>query len=373
MRSRLVLNKLPVPTWRWLKVNHTVLENLDLPGITPYRKDPIKMAPKNGLDLQIQPKNLYFMDSMGNFPQGGPKGVSDEMVDFVQNHHNTGVLLQIQEGAHLKSPIWLTFAHDGDHRSIIDHNLIIAQANSHSTLIMDYSSEDATPGFHNGYTRVFAKEGASIHVIRIQNMNDSSISLDSTISTLGRDARVTMTTIELGAQNRVSSMVSHLEGENALSNMDSVYLTDGHRQLDMNYYMFHHARRSQSNINVQGAMMDRSKKIFKGTLDFKRGASLSKGSEEEYAILLDPEVVCQSIPLLLCEEDDVQGQHAASAGRIDEDQLFYLMSRGLSHGEARRIIIESAFEPILKGIPLAHLKDQVKANINHRLMQDREG
>lgn len=68
MRSRLVLNKLPVPTWRWLKVNHTVLENLDLPGITPYRKDPIKMAPKNGLDLQIQPKNLYFMDSMGNFP-----------------------------------------------------------------------------------------------------------------------------------------------------------------------------------------------------------------------------------------------------------------------------------------------------------------
>lgn len=109
-------------------------------------------------------------------------------------------------------------------------------------------------------------------------------------------------------------------------------------------------------------------KIFKGTLDFKKGASRSKGIEEEYAILLDKTVKADAIPLLLCEEDDVEGQHAASAGQIDSDKLFYLMSRGLDEKEAKKLIVEASFTPIIDKIPMEYLKEEITKEIHRRIV-----
>ena len=88
-------------------------------------------------------------------------------------------------------------------------------------------------------------------------------------------------------------------------------------------------KKSFSDIHTLGALSDTSKKSFRGTLDFLRGAVASEGAEEDTCLLLDPTVKSISLPLLLCKEDNVVGNHAASAGQIDQNKLFYLMSRGL--------------------------------------------
>lgn len=114
--------------------------------------------------------------------------------------------------------------------------------------------------------------------------------------------------------------------------------------------------------------MDHGTKVFRGNLDFKRGARHSKGVEEEYVVLLDPTVKSHSIPALLCDEDDVQGEHAASAGQINENQLFYLMSRGLNERESKKLIVEASFRPILDKLPLEDLRETINKEIDRRLM-----
>jgi Fe-S cluster assembly scaffold protein SufB len=113
--------------------------------------------------------------------------------------------------------------------------------------------------------------------------------------------------------------------------------------------------------------MDESKKVFRGNLDFKTGAKRSKGIEEEYVILLDPNVKSDSLPALMCDEDDVQGEHAASAGQIDKNKLFYLMTRGLSEREAKKLIVEAQFKPIIDNIPIENLRNIINSEISRRL------
>ena len=100
---------------------------------------------------------------------------------------------------------------------------------------------------------------------------------------------------------------------------------------------------------------------------FKRGAAKSEGREGEFAILLDKDVKVHAIPTLFCDEDDVIGEHYASIGKVDEDKLFYLMSRGLSEGRAKKLIVESSFRPILDNIDdetiREHLLDELEKRI----------
>ena len=132
--------------------------------------------------------------------------------------------------------------------------------------------------------------------------------------------------------------------------------------------MIHKGVRSLSNIETKGVLMDESRKVFRGNLYFKKGARASKGVEGEYVLLLDPKVKSDSIPGLFCEEDDVQGEHAASAGQMDKDKLFYLMSRGLSERESKKLIVEASFRPVIDKIPLISMRDMLMEEIERRLL-----
>ena len=199
-------------------------------------------------------------------------------------------------------------------------------------------------------------------------MKDLSHSFDSNITFIESQGKVNWISVELGSNISKSSYSNFLEGVASESNIHSIYLGDGSRKMDLDYSMIHKGPRSQSRIETKGVLMDESEKIFKGNLDFKRGARRSKGVEEEYVILLDPRVKSNSIPALLCEEDDVEGEHAASAGQINESKLFYLMSRGLSEREAKKLIVEASFRPIIDRIPLEHSRRLIIEEIERRLI-----
>ena len=200
-------------------------------------------------------------------------------------------------------------------------------------------------------------------------MNKDSENFDSNVSYVDYGAKVNYVNVELGSKKSFSNIVTNLDEDTAESNLKSIYLVDGDRYTDLNYIMNHRGRRTNSDMEIRGVLKDKGNKMFKGTLDFKKGASRSKGSEEEYAILLDPRVKSDAIPLLLCEEDDVEGQHAASAGKIDGDKLFYLMSRGLSEKESKKLIVEASFKPILDLIPVEVIRENIENEIHKKLVE----
>ena len=128
-------------------------------------------------------------------------------------------------------------------------------------------------------------------------------------------------------------------------------------------------RATNYDLAIKGALADRAQKTCKVTIDFKRGSSTSKGSEEEYVTLLSDDIKNVAVPILLCTEDDVEGIHAASAGKIDEDILFYIMSRGFSESEAKRLILESKFAETIDLIENEEIRKRVYTTLSKKLSE----
>lgn len=357
------INKIPVRTWRWLGVNDLSIDK-ELPEIKPYNKGIVKDNFEEGLKIIAINKDantLRILDTL-NY-----EGVSLEAANQVKNNYNTGLFIQTSPEKRASVPIFIDYSMDKENPVVIDDNVIVAEENSEVTVIMKYDSDNEGNYFHNGFTRIYGKAGSTINLIKIQTMSDTGIHLDANIAKLEDRAELNCVSVELGASHSVTNYRTDLKGYKSSKNLSSIYLGDKERNIDINYLINHYGKETKSSIETRGALLDKSNKIFKGTLDFKKGSSGSKGQEEEYAVILSPKVRNRSVPILLCTEDDVEGQHAASAGKIDENKLFYLMSRGLSEKEAKKLIIEAAFNPILNKIPLEDVKAEITESIRRKL------
>lgn len=337
------------------------LKELNLPEFKEYNNEFLPNI--NGMNLKITKtinrKNRPVLDSY--------RGLGEELEKIPQNHNNAGIELKLDDDVTIKEPLLINYYLDNDNPVLIDHNLIDVGKNSVLTLIFDYASDDTTDLFHNGLTDVTVNENATLNIIKLQRLNSSSNNFDTNIILIKDSGKVNLITIELGAKITAINYTNYLNGENSSANLSSIYLGDGDRKLDLNYTMIHKGRKSESNIESKGALKDNSVKVFRGNLEFLKGAKKSKGSESEYTTLLSPSVKSDSIPALMCHEDDVDGNHAVSAGRIDENKLFYLQSRGLDEFSAKKLIVESSFNPILEKIPDEKLKKIILLEIERRI------
>ena len=138
--------------------------------------------------------------------------------------------------------------------------------------------------------------------------------------------------------------------ENAKSELNNIYLGFNENILDMNYYYENIGINSISSIESQGVLNDCSSKKYRATIDFISGAKNSKGDILENTILLSDTCKSSSVPILLCTEENVEGSHAVSTGKLKEENLFYLMSRGLSKDDATRLLILANMNKIIDKI-----------------------
>lgn len=267
--------------------------------------------------------------------------------------------------SNIKLPIAVNYAVNGDDDTIIDLNLIIAERASNMTVMFDYSSEKR--GFHNGLTVVIAKDGSNVNIVKIQRLSDDSSNFDNNIIITGNDASVRWTQVDLGSRVDAYDITAELEGTGSSAYLNSIFLGTKNQSHDMSYKVNHIAPRTESNVDVKGALKDTSKAVFRGNLDMKRGAKKAKGNESEVVLLLDKTVRSDAIPALWCSEDDVQANHSASAGQIDENKLYYMMSRGLSIDEAKLLMVEASFNPVIDTLPSDTMRESIRDYIGRRI------
>lgn len=162
-------------------------------------------------------------------------------------------------------------------------------------------------------------------------------------------------------------IIQILCGKNADNNLNTIYLGKENQVFDLNYIAELYGEKSNVNFEVQGALKDKSKKHFKGTIDFKRGSKKSKGNENEACMLLSNEAKSLALPMLLCSEEDVEGNHQASSGKIGDKELFYIMSRGFDEKAAMKLMVRAKFNRILESIKNEELKNEIIFQIDKRL------
>ena len=219
----------------------------------------------------------------------------------------------------------------------------------------------------SAFIRAEIAEGGELHLIRVQLAPDDMARADRIEAEVAAGAAFRFTAVEAGGRVSASSLDISLSGRGSVADVAALYFVDGTRHTDMNYVVRQKAPETDATMLVYGALAGQAEKVFRGTLDFVSGSAGSVGRESEEVILLSPKVRNRSVPLMLSGEADVDGHHAVTIGKMDENKLFYLMSRGLDSEEAKKLVVEAALAPVLSRLPDATLAEEIRTAIEGRL------
>ena len=276
---------------------------------------------------------------------------------------NKTVKIIIPENVQVEENIKLEFELDDENELLIENIEIILEKNSSANFQIVYTSSNLEEAFHSGELNINLKENANAKVV-VANLVKNTNNFYEMKNILEKNSILNYTIAEIGGNNKISNYFSQLKGENAENLLNVIYLGKEKETIDINYNIETYGERAKAYINVQGAINDYAKKNFKGTIDFKEGSKKAIGKENENCMILSPYAKSKSLPMLLCHEEEVEGEHGVASGRIDENKLFYIMTKGISYEDARKLIIKANFNDIIRKINDESLEKLIDEEIN---------
>lgn len=350
----LKVNETPVRTSRNFNINNIKLENIEIPKETKKFNNVYIENTKN-IEIKLNEDEKFNITY----------GLGEYLNDLVNNKSNYQAKLEINNNGKANAQVKFNF--NKQDMNLLEKINIEAKEKSNSTIVLKYESENEDVYFHNGLINVNAKENSKVNIIILNLLNTNSNNFLSIENKIEKQAKVNYCIVDFGGKNSITNYYSNLLGDNSNNIINSIYLGNKDQIFDLNYIGELRGKESNINIEVQGALKDKAKKHFKGTIDFKKGCKRAKGNENENCMLLSDTSRSIALPMLLCSEEDVEGNHSCSAGKIGEKELFYIMSRGFELKDAMKLMVRAKFNKILEEIQDENLKEQILTKIDERL------
>lgn len=352
--EELKLNETPVRTSRNFSINNIKLDNVAIPDeIGDFNNIKIEVNdPKIKVDEVTASCDLVY-------------GLSDIFTNQVKMKANQNLKITIDSKTNKE--ICIDFKFDKENVNLVDYIEIVANETAKATIILKYESTEYIEAFHNGVFKLLAKKDSKVNVILVNLMNQNSNNFMAIENNLEENAVVNYTIVDFGGKNSITNYYSNLGGNKSDNQLNTIYLGKDNQLFDLNYIGELKGEKSNIDIEVQGALKDKAKKNFKGTIDFKKGCKKATGNENEACMLLSDTAKSIALPMLLCSEEEVEGNHSSSAGKIGEKELFYIMSRGFELKEAMKLMVRAKFNKVLENIKKQELKEQILNEIDRRL------
>ena len=206
------------------------------------------------------------------------------------------------------------------------------------------------------YTTAELSENATLRLVQLWRGGAGERLINDVNVRCGENARFEYYRLILGGGETFDNCAVTLEGDGSSFGCEIGYRLGGDEKLDMNLSAIHTGRKTTSHINASGVLRCRSFKLFRGTIDLRRGCAGAVGDEVEDVLLMDETVRNQTVPVILCAEEDVVGNHGATIGRIDESVVFYLQSRGLTREAIYEMMAQAKLNAVITKIPEAKLR-----------------
>ena len=345
--EKLKLNETPVRTSRNFLINNIKLENVVIPEKLEMFQN-VMVTGTESFNKDINKQHLNY-------------GLSEELEENVFCKANSQIAINVKENDNIK----VTYDFDDDNLQLVNQIDICATGNAN--IIIEYKSSTNKECFHNGVIKVFAKENAKLNITVINLLNSNSEHFEAMENILEDNSDLNYTIIDIGGKNSIQNYYSNIIGKSAKNDLKTIYLGSENQIKDINYIAELRGQKSFVDIDVQGALKENAKKNFKGTIDFKKGCKKAKGNENEFCMLLSEKAKSLALPMLLCTEDDVEGNHSTASGKVDKEQLFYIMTRGLSYKEAVKLIVRANFNKTIERILDEEVKQNIIKEIDERL------
>ena len=246
------------------------------------------------------------------------------------------------------------------------HTVITAKANSRGTVVL----RSTGPASLSENVEIVVEDGADLTVIALQEWDDAALHLASHFASVGRDAKLKHVVVSLGgAVVRVNPSVD-LRGEGADGELYGLYFADAGQHFEQRVYLHHRAANTRGRVNYKGALQGAgARAVWVGDVLIGRDASGTDSYEQNRNLVLTEGTRADSIPNLEIETGDILGAgHASATGRFDDEQLFYLQARGITEGEARRLVVIGFLAEIVQRIGMPELEQRLHLAIEAELV-----
>ena len=320
--------------------------------VSPFSLDEAALA----RGVQLKP----FSESTQSFPVLG--GTQFQALNSA--HARTGVFLEVPDNVELEKPIF--FFHWTVQGASFPQVHVRTGAHSKLRLVEVYLSANGDTGFNIATTQVSAGVGSQVSRIVVRNWNPQTTAVHMEHLTTGRDAQLRSINLNIGGGAVRQESVISAEGQGADARLHSLAIAGAGQEFDQRTLQAHEAPDSRSDLLFKNALLAGGRTIFSGMIRVAPEAQHTDAYQTNRNLLLDPSAEANSLPGLEILANDVKCSHGATSGQIDEDQLFYMRSRGISDRLARQLLVFGFFEEIIEKIQLPNLEDLVRKWIEER-------
>lgn len=302
------------------------------------------------------------------FQSGTPEGLA-KFVALHQALANQGLFCYVPDGVRVEKPLKANLSLTRSGAAVFPHVLIVVGREAELTLVDERRSAapDDAPSVSDEMVEVFLKAGAILRYVRVQRWGPSLQELFTQRSLLERDAQLLNIGVGLGGGVTKAAVETVLQGPGARSELLGVFFGSDRQHFDIHTLQDHQAERTFSDLLYKAALKDQAKSVYTGLIRIGKKAQKSDAYQANRNLLLSQGAKADSVPMLEIEANDVRCTHGVAVGPVDPEQAFYLMSRGLSEGEAEQMIVEGFFEQLLRRLPLEEIREELAGEIASRV------
>jgi Fe-S cluster assembly protein SufD len=280
----------------------------------------------------------------------------------------TGLLVRVPQGVVLEKPVYVRVTNGNEGGSLFWRLLIVCEPGSRFSFIEEYASASRElSGYSNAVTELFVGQTAKLEYVSIQNLSAETWHFANHHARVERDAELDWVAGGFGSKKGKVRIQNDLAGRGATSRVTGAYFADGSQHLDYDTFQEHIAPSTTSDFAFKGALRDRATSVWRGMIRVEPDAQKTNAYQENRNLLLSELAHADSIPGLEIMANDVRCTHGATISQVDRDELFYCMARGLTRGEAERLIVRGFYQEIFDRIDFDPVREALQAALEARI------
>ena len=280
-----------------------------------------------------------------------------------------GTLLYVPRGVKVEAPLFSLVGMAGAGSVDLDHTLVVLEDGAEATLVRESSSvgRGGAAGLHVGAVELFVGKGGNLRFVNLQNWDDATWHFSRERALVGADASIQWTVGGLGARLAKVNQEVALTGRGADAQVNGVMFTTGKQHLAYFTRQDHAAPNTRSDLLYKAGLKDKSRIVWKGMIKVEPDAQKTDAYQKDDNLILSEDARADSIPGLEIEANDVRCTHGATAGRVDEEMIFYAQARGVARDTAVRLIVEGFFANVYDRITLEPVRETLRQAVAAKL------
>jgi Fe-S cluster assembly protein SufD len=325
-------------------------------------------ATEDGIEVERAPEGVTFEPLRDHELLGTLVGADEKFAAHNGAFWQHGLLVHVPRGLVLERPLYVRVANTHEGGALFWRLLIVAEPESRFSVVEEFVSQSPElSGYSNAVSELFVGDGAKVEYVSLQNLSPQTWHFAAHRAQVDRDAELDWVTGGFGSKKGKTRIQNDLAGPGATSRVTGAYFADGEQHLDYDTFQEHIAPNTTSDFAFKGALRDHATAVWRGMIKVEKDAQKTNAYQENRNLILSEQAHADSIPGLEIEANDVRCTHGATISPVNRDELFYAMARGISRGEAERLIVRGFFTDVLNRIELEPVREAVTEALEARI------